>query len=202
MQYPMILLALTGTLVLAGCDSPALISLDPAAIDRSGGRLRRELWLGTWQSQAWEATSASSGTAMATPTPSPISVTALRESFDARLFQAGPASAPGPLPAGLGRLSDSRPRSGSGSWPTNEKPSLDLSGLRVAPAAGRAGTAEPGARQQQDAAHGAGRHAARLSWRSTPPMTGRYGEVEDWQRLAVGRRRDARMRQSWRFLVS
>ena len=88
MQFPAILLALTGALVLAGCDSPALISLDPAVTDEEA--VFDSTLLGTWETglggdlcifrhgdgNAYTVTYVSDGTS---------------RSFDARLFQAGPA---------------------------------------------------------------------------------------------------------------
>ncbi|MGB9457415.1 MAG: hypothetical protein WCB12_15315 [Bryobacteraceae bacterium] len=90
MRFPTILLALTGALVLAGCDSPSLISLDPAVTDQEA--VFDPTLLGTWQAgqegdlcifqrngsgNAYTVTYVSDGSS---------------RKFDARLFQAGQAS--------------------------------------------------------------------------------------------------------------
>lgn len=88
MQFPTILLALTGALVLAGCDSPSLLSLDPAVTDQEASF--DATLLGTWlagqggdlcifrrgDGNAYTVTYVSDGTS---------------RKFDARLFQEGPA---------------------------------------------------------------------------------------------------------------
>ena|ERR1017187_725574 len=89
MRFPMILLALAGTLVLAGCDSPSLLSLDPAVTDQEAS-FDASL-LGTWQTgqggdlcifrrgdgNAYTVTYVSDGTS---------------RKFDARLFPEGLAT--------------------------------------------------------------------------------------------------------------
>jgi len=84
----MILLAFTGALVLAGCDSPALISLDPAVSDQEA--VFDSTLMGTWEAgqggdlcifrhgdgNAYTVTYVSDGSS---------------RKFDARLFQAGQA---------------------------------------------------------------------------------------------------------------
>ena len=86
MRFPMILLALTGTLALAGCDSPSLLSLDPAVTDQEA--VFDASLLGTWETaqggdlcifrhgdgNAYTVTYVSDGTS---------------RKFEARLFQAG-----------------------------------------------------------------------------------------------------------------
>ena len=49
MRFPMILLAVAGTLLLAGCDNPALISIDPAVTDQAA--VFDASLLGTWQAK-------------------------------------------------------------------------------------------------------------------------------------------------------
>jgi len=88
MRFPTILLALAGALVLAGCDSPSLISLDPAVTDQEA--VFDSTLLGTWEAgqggdlcifrrgdgNAYTVTYVSDGSS---------------RKFDALLFQAGQA---------------------------------------------------------------------------------------------------------------
>jgi hypothetical protein len=90
MQYPMILLALTGTLVLAGCDSPALISLEPAAIADQEAGFDANL------AGAWQAREGGDLCVIRHGDGNAYTVTYLSDGssrkFDALLFQAGQAS--------------------------------------------------------------------------------------------------------------
>jgi len=88
MRFPMILLALTGALALAGCDTPSLLSLDPAVTDQEA--VFDASLLGTWDAgqggdlcifrrgdgNTYSVTYVSDGTS---------------RKFGARLFQAGQA---------------------------------------------------------------------------------------------------------------
>ena len=49
MRFLMILLAGAGTLMLAGCDSPALISMEPAVTEQ--GAMFDASLLGTWETE-------------------------------------------------------------------------------------------------------------------------------------------------------
>lgn len=88
MRFPTILLALAGVLVLAGCDSPSLLSLDPAVTGQEA--VFDATLLGTWEAgqggdlcifrrgdgNAYTVTYVSDGSS---------------RKFEARLFQAGQA---------------------------------------------------------------------------------------------------------------
>jgi len=90
MRFPMILLALAGALVLAGCDSPALITLDPAVTDQDA--VFDSNLLGTWQAgqdgDLCIIQRSGSGNAY---TVTYVSDGSSRK-FDARSFQSGQAS--------------------------------------------------------------------------------------------------------------
>jgi hypothetical protein len=88
MRFPTILLALAGTLILAGCDSPSLISLDPAATDQDA--VFDATLLGTWEAgQGGDLCIFRRGAGNAY-TVTYVSDDSSRK-FDARLFQAGQA---------------------------------------------------------------------------------------------------------------
>jgi len=88
MRFPMISLTLAGALALAGCDSPSLLSLDPAVTDQDA--VFDANLLGTWQ------TGQGGDLCIVQRNGSAYTVTYVSDGssrkFDARLFAAGQAS--------------------------------------------------------------------------------------------------------------
>ncbi|MGB7762478.1 MAG: hypothetical protein WBL61_21770 [Bryobacteraceae bacterium] len=88
MKFSMVLLALAGALVLGGCDSPSLVSLDPAATDQEA--VFDASLLGMWEAgKGGDLCIIRRGDGNAY-TVTYVSDDSSRK-FDARLFQAGQA---------------------------------------------------------------------------------------------------------------